>query len=403
MTEGAFHEYRERAGACPDCGNSPVNHFESYCSHTLSVWISAFSGSGVSPVARASRFLARIVEPFIFRSLAALPMTAFSRDPSRAVTYRSQVVWEEAARRGIDMEQVIFFGKPTELYRARLDGAWRYFQSLPLFSSVDAAVDWVDDKFRLKVELARAGIPAPRALSVASESAAQRALDTIGTPVVVKPREGSRGRHTTVNVRTRAQMTEAFRSAQQLCRYVVIERYLSGSVCRGTVVGGTLSGFFQAQPPKVVGDGTSTVRALIAQQNASKPERVGDIVLSSEHERFLARLGYTADSVLPLGTVVSLTHRTGRLFGGRTRELLGSEHKKLRAYLERAAKLLGSPVVGFDLIIPDPEQDPDLQEWGIIEANSLPYIDLHYLPLEGEPSIVARDVWDFVEAHPELL
>jgi D-alanine-D-alanine ligase-like ATP-grasp enzyme len=62
--------------------------------------------------------------------------------------------------------------------------------------------------------------------------------------------------------------------------------------------------------------------------------------------------------------------------------------------MERAARALQTPLVGFDLIIPDPERDPDAQTWGVIEANSLPYIDLHYLPLEGTPSNVAASVWD---------
>ncbi len=396
-----MREYREKASACADCGNSPVNHFESYWSHTFSVWFGSITGSAF--LQGTSRFLARLFEPIIFRTFASLPGVSFSHDPNRAVTYRSQVIWEEAARRGIDMEQMIFFGRPTELYRARIHGAWRYFQSLPLFAGLDTAVDWIDDKFRLKEELTKAGIATPRARSLTTARAADRALDEIGTPVVVKPREGSRGRHTTVNVRTRVQMREAFAIAQRLCRYVVVEEYLSGSVCRATVVGGKLVGFFQAQPPTVVGDGVSSIRVLVDLQNAQRPERVGEIMLNHEHERFLARLGCTFDTVLPLGAVVSLTHRTGRLFGGRTRELLGSEHPKLRAYAERAAGLLSAPVVGFDLIIPNPEEDPDLQRWGIIEANSLPYIDLHYLPLEGQPSIVARDVWNYVEAHPELL
>lgn len=400
MTERAFHEYREQPGACLDCGNSPVNHFESYCSHTLSVWVNSAS-SFAGPVRRLVNALVTLIEPFVFRTIAAMPWTSFSHDPNRAITYRSQVVWEEAARRGIDMEQLVFFGRHTEIYRARVRGRWMYFQSLPIASGAPAN-EWMDDKFRLKKELQRAGIAVPRAFSVASQREAVAAQRSIDGPVVVKPREGSRARHTTVNVRARKDVEDAFRVAQRLCRYVVVEEYLPGGVCRGTVVGGRLAGFFQGHPPRVVGDGASSIRQLIAMQNARKPERIGDIAVNREHERFLERLGFTLDSVLPLGAVVALTHRTGRLFGGRTRELLGSEHPKLRAYLEKAAQLIGAPVVGFDLIVPDPERDPDEQQWGIIEANSLPYIDIHYLPLEGEPSIVARDVWDYVDAHPEL-
>jgi D-alanine-D-alanine ligase-like ATP-grasp enzyme len=393
MAEMALHEYREHEGKCAACGNSPVNHLESYVNNTLSVWSGGLGGRVGA--------LANRIEPLFYRMIAGLPCSRFSKDVSKAVTYRSQVVWEEALRRGIEMEQLVFFGMPTEVYRARRSGPWRYFQSLPI-SQRDAAWDWIDDKYRLKRQLQGAGIATPHAIAVTTLVEALSAMKALDSAVVVKPRIGSRGRHTTVNVRTEAELADAFRSAKQLCRYVVIEEYLEGSVCRATVVGGKLAGFFQAFPPRVVGDGIFSIRDLVAEANARKPERVQDIVLRDEHEQFLSRLGYTAGSVLPLGTVVALTHRTGRLFGGRTRELFGAEHQALRAAVERAAQALHAPIVGFDLIVPEPELHPDGQRWGIIEANSVPYIDIHYLPLEGEPSIVARQVWDLAEAEARL-
>jgi D-alanine-D-alanine ligase-like ATP-grasp enzyme len=63
-------------------------------------------------------------------------------------------------------------------------------------------------------------------------------------------------------------------------------------------------------------------------------------------------------------------------------------------YMEKAGVVLGAPVVGFDVIIENPTEDPDTVRWGIIEANSLPFIDLHYLPLHGTPSNPASAVWD---------
>jgi D-alanine-D-alanine ligase-like ATP-grasp enzyme len=393
MADGALHEYREQVGKCAACGNSPVNHLESYINNTLTVWSSGFGG-------RVSALVNRI-EPWIYKAFAGLPCSRFSKDVSQAVTYRSQVVWEEAVRRGIDMEQLVFFGMPTEIYRARRNGPWRYFQSLPV-SQREAAWDWIDDKYRLKRQLQEAGISTPRAIAVTTLPEALAAMRALDSAVVVKPRIGSRGRHTTVNVRTEQELSDAFRSAKQLCRYVVIEEYLEGSVCRATVVGGKLAGFFQAFPPRIVGDGIFSIKDLVAEANARKPERVQDIVLREEHEQFLARLGYSLGSVLPQGRVVALTHRTGRLFGGRTRELFGSEHAALRASVERAAQALHAPIVGFDLIMPEPELDPLTQRWGIIEANSVPYIDIHYLPLEGQPSAVARQVWDYAEEQAAL-
>ena len=66
-------------------------------------------------------------------------------------------------------------------------------------------------------------------------------------------------------------------------------------------------------------------------------------------------------------------------------------------------EVLKLPIVGFDIIIPDPKTDPDGQRWGILEANSLPFIELHYSPLQGTPSRVAADVWDYVERNLALL
>ncbi len=340
-----------------------------------------------------------IAEPAFFRLLAHTPGSRFQHDPTKARTYRSQVVWEEAVRRGIHMEQLVFWKLFTDIYRADVRGRRHYFISIPLPPGIpNESSEWMDDKFLLKDALTRAGVPSPRIISVTHIDGAIAAMREIGA-VVVKPQSGSRGRHTTVNVQTEEEMRIAFTSAQKLCRYVAIEAYLpSGSVCRATVVGGKLAGFFQAHPPRVTGDGRSTVTELIREKNAGKPERVQDIVVTDEHRHFIARAGYSEASVLPAGVVLALTQRTGRLFGGYTRELFVSVHPKLRDYAERAAKALATPLVGFDVMIAEPEQDPDTQTWGIIEANSLPYIDLHYLPLEGTPTNVAAAVWDLWDA-----
>lgn len=382
------------------CGNSPVNHHVANYIATF-----AIAQSRVSQMARhvptllafesiVRRLMLR-VDTLVYRLFALLGFVTFNHKPAKAVSYRSQVVWEEAERRGIAMEQVVFLGRHTDMYRAKLNTRWIYFESLPIPESmVQHAYGWLDDKVTLNGFLRESGIPIPPARSVTHEDEAVEAFREWGGPLVVKPRVGSRGRHTTTQIQDEEQVRAGFRVARILCRYAYISRHFEGSVCRGTVVDGKLAGFFQADPPRVTGDGTSSINELIAAKNAAKPERVEDIVLTDEHHAFIGRMGYTVDSTLEEGKEIDLTHRTGRLFGGETRELLSSVHPRLKSYLEQAAKALAVPIVGFDLIIKDPEADPESQEWGIIEANSLPFIDLHYLPLHGEPSNVAAQVWD---------
>lgn len=354
--------------------------------------------SGFAPIRALFTFagyIGEVIEHFNHRLFRAVRLITSGHQVEKARTYRSQVIWEEAVRRNIPMEQLVLLGSHSDVYRAQIDGSWFYFESLPIprYYAYDA-YRWMDDKYRLNEAVRAAGVPAPFLASVSNERDALEAFKAIGGRAVVKPRAGSRGRHTTTNIITEDALRSAFASAQQLCRYVCVTKHLSGSICRGTVVNGTLVGFFQADPPRLVGDGVSTVDELVAAKNVARHERVQPVELREEHEAYLRRAGYGRESVLPNGESIDLTHRTGRLFGGETRELLTSVHPKLREYLERAANALAVPIVGFDLIITNPESDPDSQEWGIIEANSLPFIDLHYLPLHGEPSNVAAHVWD---------
>lgn len=395
-----LHEYKETPGKCAACGNSPVNHQITYVFNTLNVVFSELSYRvRDSRILHALEYGARWFMEWLDASQIWLWSLAgavkFGTDPSKARTYRSQVIWEEAVRRGVYMEQIFLFGTPTDIYRARIGNDLVMFKSIPVPPQLPQdAYLWIDDKFLLKKELAILGVPAPATRSVTSLKAARAAFREIGAPVVVKPRSGSRGRHTTIGVRTETDLETAFKSAKMLGFFVSIEKHLDGPVCRATLVGGTLAGFFEAVPPQLVGDGVLTISQLVAQTNAARPDRVQEIVLTEEVREYLSRQGLGEDSVPEKGAKVLLTHRTGRLFGGATRELLDTVHPKLRAYLEKAGKGLAAPVVGFDLIIPKPEEDPDTQKWGIIEANSLPFIDLHYLPLYGKPSNPAAKVWD---------
>jgi D-alanine-D-alanine ligase-like ATP-grasp enzyme len=52
--------------------------------------------------------------------------------------------------------------------------------------------------------------------------------------------------------------------------------------------------------------------------------------------------------------------------------------------------------VGFDFICKDISRDYKKQECAIIEANSMPYVDMHQNPSHGENDNVARDTWNIV-------
>ncbi|MFZ2593939.1 MAG: hypothetical protein WAX38_04175 [Minisyncoccia bacterium] len=393
-------EYKESYGDCVACANSPVNHRLSYISQTINIWIGQIwfnvcAHPRLKNIGLVQRYSALYWDRVHYFLASLLGIVRYGTDVTRANSYRSQVIWEEARDRGITMEQVYVFKKPIDVYRAKLRNRWFHFESLPIPPELNQdGYQWFDDKHLLSLLLQASGIPTPHSKSLTHVKDVAPAMQELHPPCIVKPRIGSRGRHTTTYIRTIEEACSAFTTAQQLCRYVVLEEHLYGSVCRATVVGGKLAGFLKADPPHVIGDGSSTIAALVRKTNETRAPRVGEIIFTDEYIAYLQRQGYTSESVPACGVVVPITQRTGRLYGGETREMPDAIHPKLRTAIERAALLLAVPVVGFDLIIEHPEQDPDTQRWGIIEANSLPFIDLHYLPLFGVPSRVAKNVWD---------
>lgn len=398
-----FIEYKEKHGSCAYCGNSPVPHFPTYIFQSFNIFVGAIYKNLVSLkiyrlITLGIRYLFVWVQRVHYPLAAFAGILRFSDDIKGATTYRSQVIWEEASRRGIAMQQIVIFGKHVDVYRMKRADGWYYFESIPLPYWLDQSdYAWMDDKFLLKQHLKLHNAPAPRAVSVITQRQALAAFKTFTGPVVVKPRIGSRARHTTVNIRTENELKEAFAIAQQLCCCVVIEEYIRGSVCRATTVSGTLRGFLRAEAPVVVGDGVSSIEDLVSNMNKNRPLRVAEIVLTDDHHSHLRRQGFTTKSIPDQGMLVSLTLHTGRLFGGETEEYGEAVHPSIKDAIERAAHALSAPLIGFDVILSDPLTQPQQGSWGIIEANTLPFIDLHYLPLKGYPTNVAQfvlDVWE---------
>jgi D-alanine-D-alanine ligase-like ATP-grasp enzyme len=294
------------------------------------------------------------------------------------------------------MEQILILGRPLDQYRAIINGKRIYFESLPIpYKFLDMKQNW-DDKITLKKELTKHGIPVPQSLQLPflNLKSLAKVFSKLPKPVIVKPKIGSRGRHTVTNINTLEQFIAGVKIVKKISVSISVEEHLDGYVCRATVVDGKLAGFFRTCAPYVVGDGVKTVKELIDERDANRNPRVQPVNTSVEMHNQISRAGFSIDDVLPSGVKISLSHRAGRLFGGTTREMIDELHPSFVPILEKAGKVVGLAVAGFDCIIPDPTQDQASQKWGIIECNTLPFIDLHYYALEGKPRNIAGMIWD---------
>jgi D-alanine-D-alanine ligase-like ATP-grasp enzyme len=385
---------------CIYCGNNPVNHFSTRLGNRFTLILRPRK-----PDSLFQRLSSRAAHAILRASLALFRILGIARlntDVSRTPSARGKVLWDEAVRRGIVMYGYELFGTPADTYRAVVNGRPIVFAALPRpIVSESGSEYWLDDKWLLKQRLLAAGIPAPRGGCATTCDVAKEVFRSLQKPVVVKPRIGSRGRHTTTHITNETELVEAFNRAIELCPSVVIEEHLKGAVYRGTVIGGKLAGVLAGEPPRVVGDGMSSIRELVFKKNAGRHEKVHAVDLGKQHEEFLSRTGASFETVPERGAVVYLIEKIGVSYGGHSAEVSTRTHPDIKTILERAAEVAADPIVGFDFIIPDISKSPRTQKWGIIECNTLPFINLHYDPVEGEPVNVASVLWEYVEANTE--
>lgn len=392
-----------KKSSCSYCGDAPINHAFSFLESIIHITLENHTAKLVKHVPNFIKHFVDLIPGFLFETLAFLKLVEFSGDINKATTFRSRIIWEEAKKRGIIMEQVIFLGKPLDQYRAMLKIKNKiknfYFESIPIQPEfLDMSKNW-DDKVILKQEFGKYNMPVPFFFELSLLSSwnlenIEKIFAKLSKPIIVKPRVGSRGRHTITNINNLEQFRDGINIARQICSHLIVEEHLQGSVCRATLVGGVMAGFYSGQAPTLVGDGKKRILELIEEKDRKRYSRVEPIRISKELHEHIRRSGFAVLDILPEGVSLPLSHRIGRLFGGATCEMLDDLHPSFIPIFEKAAKIVNLSVVGFDCIIPDPTKHEASQKWGFIECNSLPFIDLHYYALEGKPKNIAGMIWD---------
>ena len=117
------------------------------------------------------------------------------------------------------------------------------------------------------------GVPVPYGEVVHSAEAAWEAAQDIGVPVVVKPRDGNRGRGVMLNLRTQEEVLAAYAVARAEDPDVIVEQFIEGDEHRVLVVGGKVVAVARGESAWVNGDGTSTIEQLVELQINSDPRR----------------------------------------------------------------------------------------------------------------------------------
>ena len=275
----------------------------------------------------------------------------------------------------------------------------RRIQAAEVDSTSGVAEAIAQDKELTKQLLNAAGVPVPTGRPVSSADDGWVAAGEIGLPVVVKPQDGNQGKGVTVNIMTREQLDAAY-DAAAVHGEVMVEKFLPGFDFRLLVVGDKLIAAARRDPPQVIGNGTSTVRDLIDEQNLDPRRgeghatsltkiRLDDIALSR-----LESLGLTPDSIPTRGQRVVLRNNANLSTGGSATDVTDTVHPEVAARAVDAAQMVGLHICGVDMVCESVQRPLEEQHGGIVEVNAAPGLRMHISPSYGRGRPVGEAVMD---------
>jgi cyanophycin synthetase len=252
------------------------------------------------------------------------------------------------------------------------------------------------DKDLTKQLLAGCGIPVPEGRRVADPADAWEAAEELGLPVVVKPVDANHGRGVFTNLHTREEIEAAWSVADKEGSGVIVERFISGNEHRLLVVGRRMVAAARGDIASVIGDGRSTIGALIESQLNSDPRRgtsedspLNPVRLDSAARLELAHQGLSAESVPPEGRRV-LIQRNGNV----AIDVTDQVHPSTAEAVALAARVVGLDIAGIDLVAEDISRPLAEQRGAVVEVNAGPGLLMHLKPAEGSPRPVGQAICD---------
>jgi cyanophycin synthetase len=302
----------------------------------------------------------------------------------------ARAIVEAAARRGIPWTRE----NESSLVQLGYGKNLCYIQAAMTDRTSLIAADTAGDKNLTKERLAKFSIPVPDGFTVRTEEEAVEAFQRIGAPVVVKPLDGRQGKGVSLNLKTPEEVINAFRTAREFSRKVLVEEQFEGKNYRALVVNGKIIAASERLPCHVHGDGARTIAELIEAENQNPLRGEG-------HEKPLTKIkltpnllasmrgeGWQLEDVPAAGERVMLCAGMNLSTGGTARDVTDEVHPTVKNVCERAARVINLDICGVDLVLEDISAPLPKRGGGIIEINAAPGLRMHAFPSEGEP----RDV-----------
>jgi len=290
-----------------------------------------------------------------------------SRDPHQ------ERLMAAASKLGVSFDD-LYATHHLDLVRYTYQGRSEFVGKGRVFSHLNAIAERIcDDKHACKRVLSRVGIPVPEGIRFTDPTSPEviGLIESAGN-WVCKPIDGTHGEGVHMGLTTRQHVLAACEN-QSPGTVFVLENEVQGDDLRLQSIGGKLVAACRREPPRIEGDGSSTVQELVdglrARVRSDNP--ANDFVVDSEVRSFLDREGLKLPDVVAKGRFVQLRSVANMATGARAVDLTDELHPEWRHLLSVVGETLGIRVFAVDAVTPDPTVSP-FEKGAVIEVNARP-------------------------------
>jgi cyanophycin synthetase len=293
----------------------------------------------------------------------------------------ARAIWGDAARRlGATLTELA-----PSVFEIRLGTATTRIAGQTVALNDKVSTELAEDKALVYQRLAAARLPVPEHVSVAAQdhSSAQAFLARGAVPCVVKPARGSGGAGVVGEVRNAAQLRRASRAASRFDDRLLIERQVAGDVYRLLLLDGEVLGVVRRFPPRVEGDGRSTLEELVLREYDRRIADESDVELKPFRVDLdclftLQRQGLSLRSVPPEGVTVAVKSVTNHNRREDNETVHAPVPEELRAEAAAAAAAVGLRLAGVDVVMPTRLEPLAMGGGVILDVNAVPGLHHHY-------------------------
>lgn len=265
------------------------------------------------------------------------------------------------------------------------------------------------DKGITKEILFKAGIRVPTGavFSANYKSDILKAFEILNCPVVLKPVFGSHGYDVYTDLRTKEDVVMALAKIVKVKgerAKIVIEEYFKAQEYRVFVTKNRDYAVLLRDPAHIYGDGKSTIRELIEQENYCRmhprTNALCEILVDEEMERYMNKNGLKMSDIPKAGKKVYLRPNSNVAMGGICEDYTERVHPSVIDIGMRVLDAFpGLPYVGIDYMTNSIMEAQNDDSYRIIEINTVPGVHMHFRPAIGKSQNIAKYMVDLI--YPE--